>query len=159
VKTVGRAAAGAALFAVVAPGTVVGLVPCLLARWFPEPELPVALRPLGIALIVPGIVVLVDSMVRFVRARGTPAPVAPTEELVVAGLYRRVRNPMYVAIVVTLVGEALVYARAILLAYAAAMWLTFHLFVVLHEEPSLRRRFGADYEAYRGRVRRWLPRR
>ena len=156
-KTTARAAVGSALFTVVVPGTVVGLVPWLLARSFPEPGLPEGLRWLGFLLLVPGIAVLLDSVVRFVRARGTPAPPAPTVELVITGLYRYVRNPMYVGVLVALVGEALVYARAAILVYAAVAWLAVHLFVIGYEEPSLGRRFGASYDEYRRRVRRWIP--
>ncbi|MGH2684400.1 MAG: methyltransferase family protein [Actinomycetota bacterium] len=158
-RSVAGAAAASIAFAVLAPGTVVGLAPWLVARWFPEPVLPAAIRPVGWLLVIPGLAVLADSFIRFVRARGTPAPPAPTEHLVVAGLYRWVRNPMYVAIVATLVGEALLYARAAVLAYAAAVWVAFHLFVVLYEEPALARRFGSGYEDYRRRVGRWVPRR
>ncbi len=157
-RSVVGAAAASIAFAIVAPGTVVGLVPWLLARWYPEPGLPAAIRPVGWVLVVPGLVVLADSFISFVRARGSPAPPVPTEHLVVAGFYRWVRNPMYVAIVVTLIGEALIYSRVVLIVYAALVWLAFHLFVLLYEEPSLARRFGAEYEDYRLRVGRWLPR-
>ena len=156
-RSIARAAAASIAFAILAPGTVVGLVPWLVARWFPEPALPSAARPWGWLLVIPGLVVLADSFILFVRAHGTPAPPAPTEHLVVAGFYRWVRNPMYLAIVVTLVGEGFVYGRISVLAYAAVVWLAFHLFVVLYEEPSLGRRFGPSYEDYRERVWRWLP--
>jgi protein-S-isoprenylcysteine O-methyltransferase Ste14 len=157
VKSLAGAAAASVAFASLVPGTVVGLAPWLLARWFPEPTLPAAIRPVGWLLVVPGLAVLTDSFIRFVRARGTPAPPAPTEHLVVAGLYRWVRNPMYVAIVVTLVGEALLYARVAVLVYAAVVWLAFHVFVLTYEEPALLRRFGGEYEDYRRRVGRWVP--
>jgi protein-S-isoprenylcysteine O-methyltransferase Ste14 len=77
---------------------------------------------------------------------------------VVDGCYRHVRNPMYVAVLVVLLGETLVFADARLLAVAAAAWLAAHLFVVRYEELTLARRFGADYAAYRANVPRWLPR-
>jgi protein-S-isoprenylcysteine O-methyltransferase Ste14 len=148
---------GSVAFTIVVPGTVVGLMPWLLARWFPQPALPGELRWLGLVLVVPGVAVLLDSVVRFVRVRGTPAPPAPTEELVVTGLYRFVRNPMYVGVLIALVGEALLYARAVILIYAAVAWLAVHLFVLGYEEPTLRRRYGSSYEEYTRRVRRWIP--
>ena len=102
---------------------------------------------------------LLDSWVRFVtRGRGTPAPIAAPKRLVVTGFYRWVRNPMYVAIILVVVGEALVFRSAALLLYAAVLWITFHLFVLLYEEPHLRGRFGPPYEEYVRSVPRWVPR-
>ncbi len=118
-----------------------------------------ALRYFGIVLIVAGLVVLLDSFRRFaLQGRGTPAPVLPTERLVVTGLYRYVRNPMYVAVLSIVAGQGLLLGNARVLAYAAIIWLAFHIFVVAYEEPTLRRSFGAEYEAFRAGVPRWLPR-
>jgi protein-S-isoprenylcysteine O-methyltransferase Ste14 len=89
---------------------------------------------------------------------GTPAPVAPPTRLVVAGQYRHVRNPMYVATLVIVIGQGLVLWSAALLGYAVLLWVLFHLFVVFYEEPALGTRFGASYDAYRRNVRRWWPR-
>ncbi|MFI5184364.1 MAG: methyltransferase family protein, partial [Vicinamibacteria bacterium] len=86
------------------------------------------------------------------------APVAPTKLLVVSGLYRYVRNPMYVGVLSVVVGQALALGSILLLEYGAFLWLCFSAFVVLYEEPSLQRRFGAGYEAYRAHVPRWWPR-
>jgi protein-S-isoprenylcysteine O-methyltransferase Ste14 len=97
--------------------------------------------------------------VRFVvEGFGTPAPVAAPERLVVGGVYRYVRNPMYVAILATIVGQALLLGRLGLLLYAAVAWLVAAAFVRFYEEPTLTRRFGAKYEAYRHAVPAWLPR-
>jgi protein-S-isoprenylcysteine O-methyltransferase Ste14 len=93
------------------------------------------------------------------RGRGTPAPIAPTEHLVVGGPFRWVRNPGYVAVVSLVVGQALVFGSGAVLAYAAVLAVGFHLFVVLYEEPTLRRQFGEEYEAYCREVPRWFPRR
>ena len=92
------------------------------------------------------------------KGLGTLAPVAPTRHLVVSGLYRHVRNPMYVGVVSAILGQALWFGSAALLEYAAALWAGFFLFVLLYEEPALKRQFGAEYEAYRRNVPRWLPR-
>jgi protein-S-isoprenylcysteine O-methyltransferase Ste14 len=103
--------------------------------------------------------VLVHAFGRFVvEGAGTPAPVAPPTRLVVGGLYRHVRNPMYVAVVTTITGEALLLARPVLVAYAAAVALACVTFVRAYEEPMLRRQFGPQYDAYRRAVPGWWPR-
>jgi protein-S-isoprenylcysteine O-methyltransferase Ste14 len=90
---------------------------------------------------------------------GTPAPVAPTEHLVVGGLYRYVRNPMYIAVAVTIAGQALILGRPALLLYAVLFGAIVYSFVRFYEEPTLRRTFGPDYDAYRRAVPGWRPRR
>ena len=116
-------------------------------------------RYLGGVLIALGAIGLLDSFARFaLQGMGTPAPTFPTERLVVTGLYRYVRNPMYVAVVAAIFGQGLLFGSAPLIAYGAAVWLAFHLFVVAYEEPALRRRFGAIYAAYQANVPRWIPR-
>ncbi|MGH3036407.1 MAG: methyltransferase family protein [Gaiellaceae bacterium] len=156
-----RAAAGSLVFFVVAPGVVAGLVPWLLTRWeAADPSWWTPLRMLGAGLLVAGAGVLVHAFARFVvEGIGTPAPVAPTEHLVVGGLYRWVRNPMYLAVTATIVGQALLLGRPVLLLYAAVVLLACAAFVRRHEEPVLARRFGAEYEAYRRDVPGWWPRR
>ena len=94
-----------------------------------------------------------------VEGIGTPAPIAPTERLVVGGAYRYVRNPMYLAVAALILGQALLLGQAELLLYAAAFCAVVTLFVHGYEEPVLSRRFGAQYEAYRHAVPAWLPRR
>ena len=153
------AAAGSAAFFLLAPGIVAGLVPWWLTRWDAEPTwLP--LRIAGIALIAAGAPVLIHAFVRFVvEGLGTPAPAAPPERLVVGGLYRYVRNPMYVAVVAIIAGQALALGRPAILLYAAAVYVTVASFVRFFEEPDLAHRFGAQYETYRSAVPAWLPRR
>jgi protein-S-isoprenylcysteine O-methyltransferase Ste14 len=160
---VGRAAIGSVVFFALAPGVVAGLVPWLLTRWEAGDSAlfwwPLPLRILGGALLVVGAAFLVHAFARFVREGiGTPAPVAPPERPVVGGLYRHVRNPMYVAVVATIAGQWLVLGRLVLLGYAAAVAVAFVAFVRGYEEPALRRRFGAEYEAYRRAVPGWWPR-
>jgi len=155
------AAVGSIAFFVLAPGVVAGVVPWWLTGWRMREPLPfwAPLRVLGAALIVAGTVVLVYAFVQFVtEGVGTPAPVAPTERLVVHGLYRYVRNPMYLAVIATIVGQGLLLGRMVLLLYAFAVGLAFSVFVSGYEEPTLRRRYGAEYEAYRRAVPRWWPR-
>jgi protein-S-isoprenylcysteine O-methyltransferase Ste14 len=152
---------GTAVFFLLLPSQVAGTVPWLLSRWRMGPPFWGwgGFRALGAVLIAAGVPVLFAAIVRFVRqGRGVPAPVLTAQRLVVTGLYRYVRNPMYVAVVAVIVGQALLFGSAPVLRYAVAVAAGFHLFVLLHEEPSLRRRFGADYEAYCRGVRRWRPR-
>jgi protein-S-isoprenylcysteine O-methyltransferase Ste14 len=157
-----RAAAGSLVFLVLAPGVVAGVVPWWLTGWRVEDPLPywLPLRVGGSILLVAGVVVLLHAFWRFVvEGLGTPAPVAPTEHLVVGGLYRYVRNPMYLAVAATIVGQALALGQLILLPYAAAFAVAVVAFVHRYEEPTLRRRFGEQYEAYRRAVPAWWPRR
>jgi protein-S-isoprenylcysteine O-methyltransferase Ste14 len=156
------AAAGSAVFFALAPGVVAGLVPWWLTGWEVRTPLPwwLPLRVVGVVLLATGAGVLVHAFTRFVvEGLGTPAPVAPTRELVVGGLYRYVRNPMYLAVLAAIVGQALVLGRLGLLAYAAAVCAAFVVFVHWYEEPTLARQFGARYEAYRRAVPGWWPRR
>ena len=153
---------GSLVFLVLVPGVVAGLVPWWLTGWqVREPSsswLP--LRVGGAMLVAAGAVVLLHAFVRFVvEGVGTPAPVAPTDRLVVGGLYRYVRNPMYLAVAAIIVGQALILGQPILIVYAALFALTVAVFVHRYEEPTLRRRFGEQYEAYLRAVPRWWPRR
>jgi protein-S-isoprenylcysteine O-methyltransferase Ste14 len=155
------AALGSAVFFLLAPGVVVGLIPWLLTRWQAREPLPywAPMRVLGGVLLVAGLIVVIQAFVRFVmEGFGTPAPVAAPERLVVGGVYSYVRNPMYVAVLAAIVGQALLLGRLGLLLYAAAAWLVVATFVRFYEEPTLTRRFGADYEAYRHAVPAWWPR-
>jgi protein-S-isoprenylcysteine O-methyltransferase Ste14 len=154
----GAAAAGSAIFLALAPGVVAGVVPWLVTGWESKHP-PLALQVLGALLIVTGAAVLVEAFARFVvEGVGTPAPVAPTERLVVGGLYRHVRNPMYVAVASTIVGQALLLGQWVLLAYAALFAATVATFVHGYEEPTLTQQFGAEYDEYRRAVPRWWPR-
>jgi protein-S-isoprenylcysteine O-methyltransferase Ste14 len=152
---------GTATFLVLAPGSVAGLVPWWISHWQQQPPFLgfAPLRALGILLIAAGIIVVLDSFARFAfQGIGTPAPVFPTRQLVVDGFYRYVRNPMYVAILALILGEALLLGNLHLLAYAVFPWLAAHLFVLFYEEPTLRKSFSIEYEAYCTHVPRWIPR-
>lgn len=142
-----------------APGAVAGVVPWALTRWQPGYDVPLPAQVAGGALTAAGTAVLVDSFARFVvDGAGTPAPPAPTERLVVSGLYRYIRNPMYVGVLAAIVGQALLLGRPVLLGYAAVAGATVASFVHWYEEPTLRRQFGAAYEEYRRSVPAWWPR-
>ena len=152
---------GSALFFVVAPCVVAGLIPWSITGWDRRPPLfgLELTRLVGLIVIVAGVPGLVDSFARFaLQGRGTPAPIARTGTLVVTGLYRYVRNPMYVAVVVIILGQGVLLGDWRLIAYGAVFWVGCHLFVVAYEEPTLAQTFGAEYQAYCTNVPRWIPR-
>jgi protein-S-isoprenylcysteine O-methyltransferase Ste14 len=152
------AATGTAVFFLVAPVVVSGVVPWLLTGYHGRGA-PLAVEVIGVALLVASVPVIVSAFVRFVvEGRGTPAPIAPTEELVVGGLYRYVRNPMYVAVLAAIAGQALLLWRPVLVVYGIAVAAAVGSFVVGYEQPTLRRRYGAAYDEYCARVPGWWPR-
>ena len=152
---------GSALFFVIAPLVLAGFVPWWVTQWEFRPAFfGVDLtRILGGILIIVGVPGLVDSFARFaLEGLGTPAPIAPPQKLVVTGLYRYVRNPIYIAVVAVIFGQALLFGDWRLLWYGALLWLFFHVFVVMYEEPTLKQTFGTEYESFRTNVPRWIPR-
>ena len=156
-----RAAVGTVLFAATVPATVAGVVPWLLAGRPTQvpPDAPVAARLAGGLLLAGGSALVADAFVRFVRAHGTPAPIAETESLVTAGPYRVTRNPQYVGVVSVAAGQALWWWDRRPLAYAAVSAAVFHTWIRVYEEPRLRQRFGEAYVAYVDAVPRWFGRR
>jgi protein-S-isoprenylcysteine O-methyltransferase Ste14 len=152
---------GSAVFLVIVPGLVAGLIPWRISRWHVQPAF-WGLQPLRFAggiLITLGAIGLLDSFLRFaIQGLGTPAPVFPTRHLVMAGLYRHVRNPMYVAVVSSIIGQAVVFVNLALVDYGAIVWLLFHLFILVYEEPTLKASFGSEYEEFCAHVPRWIPR-
>jgi protein-S-isoprenylcysteine O-methyltransferase Ste14 len=152
-----RAAFGTALFFVLAPGSTAGLVPWLITDW--SGDAPAWAVALGTAVTLAGVTLVVAAFVQFVvEGRGTPAPPAPTETLVVGGLYRWVRNPMYVGVAGAIAGQAVLFASIGVGLWLAAFVLAVTTFVMVYEEPTLRRTYGPDYDDYARAVRRWVPR-
>jgi protein-S-isoprenylcysteine O-methyltransferase Ste14 len=154
-------AVGTVLFVAAVGLPLVALMPWLLTGWRLDAPLigGEASRWLGALLVLAGLPIWGAAALRFVlQGRGTPAPIAPPSRLVVTGPYRYVRNPMYVAVVSILLGQALLLGSATIAAVALCLLVLFHLFVLLYEEPVLRRRFGDDYATYCRHVHRWLPR-
>ena len=134
---------------------LVGVIPALIADLVPGP-----LFWLGLPIALVGLAIYLWTIWVFVTVgRGTPVPLDPPRVLVVHGLYRVIRNPMAFGLILTLFGEAIAFGSTPILIYAAVSFLLIHLFIVLVEEPGLKRRFGASYEAYCRSVPRWLPRR
>jgi len=155
------ASLGSVVFFLLAPGLVAGLAPWWISRWRMQPPLLglSLLRVAGAALIAVGTPALLDSFARFaLQGLGTPAPIFPTRHLVVTGLYRHVRNPMYVGVVSVIAGQGLLLGSARVLEYGVLVWMAFSLFVIGYEEPTLRRTFGAEYERFCANVPRWIPR-
>jgi protein-S-isoprenylcysteine O-methyltransferase Ste14 len=152
---------GSLIFLMIAPLTVVGLIPYRITRWHMESSYGTLtlMRAVGVLLIVVGVSVLLDSFARFaMQGIGTPAPIFPTRHLVVQGLYRFVRNPMYAALLLVVTGQALLFGSVRLLEYAVFIWLCTHLFVIGYEEPKLRATFGDEYQTFCSHVPRWIPR-
>jgi protein-S-isoprenylcysteine O-methyltransferase Ste14 len=156
-----KAALASLAFLVLAPGTVAGLMPWLITGWRPLPpgDGPGALRWTGLILIAAGLAVVLEAFARFAwEGLGTPAPVAPTRTLVVSGLYRFVRNPMYIAVSALIFGQAVLFANWGVALYGVVIAAAFHIFVRLYEEPTLDRAYGQEYAAYRDATPRWIPR-
>lgn len=149
-------------FTVLVPGMGTVLIPYLLLRVDPSKggmhhPLPSAL---GLLLILVGVSIYLRCAWDFaVFGRGTPAPIDPPRRLVVRGLYRHVRNPMYLGVLSVLIGEVWLFESAVLAWYMVAVAVGFHVFVVAYEEPTLRGMFGEAYENYCTAVGRWIPRR
>jgi len=159
------AALGTAVFFVIAPGTVGALIPWWLTGWHsrPAPEgwsaLFLPLRAVGLVMTVAGAAFVITAFVRFVvEGLGTPAPVAAPDRLVVGGIYRYVRNPMYVALNTCIAGQALLLNQPVLLLVAAITLACMVGFAKVYEEPTLARQFGADYAEYKAAVPGWWPR-
>ena len=148
-------------FTFLQPGTVTVLIPYWLissqsAGAFSNHQ---ALRYLGLPLILIGSAGLLWCIWDFFSAgRGTISPIDPPKHLVIRGLYRYVRNPMYVSVVTILLGEAMFFMSRPVLIEAGVFIVLANLFVAYYEEPALRRRFGESYESYSQTVRRWIPR-
>lgn len=147
-------------FTILQPGVVVGLIPYLLLRFESRAFLPdswTLWQYAGAAVFFPGLLILLSCIVRFMtEGKGTISPLDPTKRLVIRGLYKYSRNPMYLGVMLALIGEAVFWQSLILAFYAAIVFAAFNLFIILHEEPRLRRDFGGEYEAYLQKVRRWL---
>jgi len=148
------------IFTIVVPGTVVVYIPYrLLASETGRPFLDLGfLRYLAVVPIVLGAAIYLRCAWDFTfTGKGTPAPIDPPKQLVVRGLYRWVRNPMYVGILLLLFGEAGLFESRNVFVYAAVVFLVFHIWVVLYEEPILKQKFGESYQQYGETVPRWMP--
>ena len=147
------------LFTVLVPGTVAGLLPYRLRGDSPMAS-DLAVRVIGSFLIAAGIVIYLHAAFWgfALRGRGTPAPIAPTKKLVVEGLHRYVRNPMYIGVATIVLGQAVLFQSWHIVEYLAIVLVIVQFFVLFYEEPTLARQFGTEYEEYKKRVPRWIPR-
>jgi protein-S-isoprenylcysteine O-methyltransferase Ste14 len=154
------AIAGTALFVLIGPPTLDVLVPYEFTRWQPGAPYPLAVRALGVTLIAAGGIFIVGTVVRFaIEGIGVPFPAEPSSrQVIVGGPYRYVRNPMYLAFLAAIIGQALLLGRPVLLTYAAVLLVALVALARLWEEPRLAKRFGAEYQAYRKQVPGWWPR-
>jgi protein-S-isoprenylcysteine O-methyltransferase Ste14 len=154
------AAAVSVAWGVALGGTFACLLPYLLNEWHFHRPLPYwgVAQAVGGLLIGAGLVPIVQAFIEFIKADGTPVPPASPPRLVVSGFYRYVRNPIYVGFVIILLGEALLFGSAGLLEYTAVAWGIGAAAVRFYEEPTLARKFGAEYQDYRRAVRAWIPR-
>ena len=156
---IATAAVGSFAWLVVAPGTVCGLVPWLITQWDRPAEPMVFVDIIGLTLAAAGAAVMLHAFFAFAwNGRGTPAPPAPTEQLVVQGAYRHVRNPMYVAVVALVLGQVLLFTSWPLFAYLVVITIVMDAFVRTYEEPTLRDTYGLAYDEFRDAVPRWVPR-
>ena len=153
------AAIGSSIFAVGQPGVMGFLVPYWISDGWESTGVPLAQQVAGATLLAAGVCVLLSTVVRFaLEGLGTPFPAAPTENLVVGGLYRYVRNPMYLSVIASILGQATLLGQTGLVIYAGALWGFVACFVFVYEEPTLSSEFGEQYSAYRRAVRGWVPR-
>ena len=155
-----RAWIGTIVFLFVAPGVVAGLVPWLITgwQWHDWGDATWVVVSIAWVAISVGVAFLLYAFALFALHRGTPAPVAPTETLVASGVYRFVRNPMYLAVLAIILGQALLFGSWSLVLYAAIVLAAVVAFVKLYEEPTLTRTYGEQYLAYRRNVPGWWPR-
>jgi len=146
------------LFTIIAPGTVTALFPYLVLSQTGTTSI-VPIRYAGLPLLGFGVAIYAWCARDFAfKGRGTPAPIDPPKTLVIEGLYRFVRNPMYVGVLSVLFGEIIWFSSPILLLYTSAVGIAFHAFIRFYEEPKLLQLFGGQYTAYCEEVPRWWPR-
>ena len=148
------------IYATIFIGLVLMYVPARVLVWsgIDRPAVIETPQIAGMAIGTIGGFIALSCILTFVSiGKGTPAPFDPPRKLVMQGPYRFVRNPMYVGAIVTLAGAALFYQSLWLLGYTGVLFLASYCFVVLYEEPTLRKTFGQEYETYCRQVNRWLP--
>jgi protein-S-isoprenylcysteine O-methyltransferase Ste14 len=152
-------ALGTFVFFFAAPGTMAGLIPWVITGWDGSPSGWDVVDTAGALTGLIGLTIVIACFARFVReGHGTPAPAAPTEELVIGGLYRYIRNPMYVGVGLVIAGQCLAFRSPALVAWLAVFAAAVTAFVVGYEQPTLQARYGASYEAYRAAVPAVVPR-
>ncbi len=147
------------IFTIIVPGSIIALIPYLLLSRYPPALVDIrSFQLLGLAPMAIGVAIYFWCAWDFASTgKGTPAPIDPPKHLVARGLYRYVRNPMYLGVLLTLLGGAWFFSSWALVIYAAIVITWQHLFVVFYEEPALKRKFGESYSDYVARTPRWIP--
>ena len=147
-------------FTILQPGMVAGLIPYWILGSPSIATFKNSLRSfqyIALFMFAAGVAILLHCIGMFaVKGKGTLSPANPTKKLVVSGLYKFSRNPMYIGVMMILIGEAIFFSSGNLWIYAAMVFIAFNLFIVLHEEPRLKEDFGTEYQQYLKAVRRWL---
>ncbi|MCD4743046.1 MAG: isoprenylcysteine carboxylmethyltransferase family protein [Desulfobacteraceae bacterium] len=146
-------------FMIIGPGSVIVLIPYLIISFFSPPDYYkiVRLQYIGIIPFLIGLVISLRCFYDFISVgKGTPVPIDPPKKLVIIGMYRFVRNPMYIGILFLLFGEAIFFKSFVLLGYTACVYCLFQIFIIGFEEPMLKTKFGKEYEDYCKIVPRWL---
>jgi protein-S-isoprenylcysteine O-methyltransferase Ste14 len=147
-------------FTVLQPGIVAGAIPWFITKKDIGDSLPNAFlfrHYVGIVIFLVGLVIMFHCIIRFaIEGFGTLSPADPTKRLVISGLYKFSRNPMYVGVMMILIGEVIFSLSVSLLIYSIGIFILFNLFIVYREEPRLRRDFGKEYDEYITKVRRWI---
>jgi len=146
-------------FTILQPGIVAGLVPYLIVKEkendFGHPLL--LYHYIAIFLFMAGILITLSCIINFAKkGKGTLSPADPTKKLVIAGLYKYSRNPMYIGVMLVLIGESVFFQQINLWIYTATILIAFNLFIIFFEEPRLRKDFGTAYELYCKKTRRWI---
>jgi len=148
------------VFTILVPGTVSIAVPQMLARWRNYPKLPLnehLARVGGNACLVSGILLYVHTTFQIgSEGKGTPSPTDEPENLVTGGIYAHSRNPMYIGVLLVILGQALRRRSISILWWGAGMWIGFHNRIIGYEEPHLLEKYGPEYEQYREEVPRWF---
>ncbi len=146
-------------FMMIGPGSVIVYLPFLLMYFLGPPNFYKTgqLQYVGLIPVLAGICISLWCFYHFIFfGKGTPVPIDPPKKLVIIGLYRFVRNPMYIGILIILIGEAVLFRSYLLSGYTAGVFCLFHMFIIGYEEPSLKSRFGKEYEDYCSSVPRWI---
>ncbi len=150
------------IFTILQPGIVAGLIPYLIlgdkvSDMFVQRLSHQGLHSSGAIVFLIGLAIMLTCIISFaVNGRGTLSPIDPTKKLVISGLHRFSRNPMYVGVTLILIGEAIFFQSTELWFYSLFVFVTFNIFTILVEEPRLQRDFGEEYKTYCKKVRRWI---
>ena len=150
------------IFTILQPGLVAALIPYMIlgeeiSTRISQQFFNLGIHSFGIIIFLLGLIIMLWCIASFaIHGRGTLSPIDPTKKLVIIGLYKYSRNPMYVGVILILLGETIYFNSLDLFVYTIFVFVGFHLFAIFIEEPRLRKDFGEEYLKYCERVRRWI---